>query len=245
MEIGLLRPQQQDAWIVLGDVGLWAVADGMGGWDVGAQASAAIADALATVPAAADIVALTEAVEDRLGQANAAIWDRTVRGARAGATVAVLLARGDGARVIWSGDSRVYRLRGGVLSRMTRDHSEVNDLLDRGTITRAEAERYPEDRVLTRAIGTAPRAELEVRGVDIAAGDVWLVCTDGLTTHLTDRDIEAILAEARAPQAACDALVDLALARGGRDNVTAIAVEAQDAAPLSFARSIAERLRQG
>ena len=122
---------------------------------------------------------------------------------------------------LWCGDSRAYLLRDGALRQLTRDHSETQDLVDRGVLDPEEAKLWPRRNVLTRALGASDAAELDIVSDRLAAGDALLLCSDGLTGHLDDAEIAAALAEDD-PQAVCDRLIALTLQRGARDNVTVV-----------------------
>ena len=124
---------------------------------------------------------------------------------------------------VWCGDSRVYRLRDGVLAQVSRDHSEVQDLVDRGVIEPDEAKTWPRRNVVTRALGVADVAELEIVDGPAQPDDRFLLCSDGLTAHVADEEIAAALA-ADEPSKACDDLIALTLERGATDNVSVIAV---------------------
>lgn len=226
-DVGRLREVNEDAALAMPEAGLWVVADGMGGHSAGDVSSRIVVGALASTGLSAGVDDLEARVRDRLAQANSAIREHAAvhRLGTIGATVVALLVRGDGARAIWSGDSRLYRLRDGRLDLLTRDHTEVNDLLDKGAISAEEAARYPRRNVITHAVGVAAQPALEVRRLEALPGDMWLLCSDGLTEHLTDPEIRDYLAS-RPPQAACDAMVAEVLDRGARDNVTVIAVAA-------------------
>ncbi len=121
------------------------------------------------------------------------------------------------------GDSRIYRIRDGLIEQITRDHTEGRDLFERGILTAAEMESWPRRHVLTRALGVDERPELESEQGVVLAGDVFVICSDGLTAHVTDSDI-LLAAGTSAPQWACDSLLDLTLERGATDNVTTIVI---------------------
>lgn len=224
-DVGRVRQVNEDAALALPECGLWVVADGMGGHSAGDVAAGMVVDALASTGMAVGADDLVARVSDRLTQANDAIRAHAAAGGLGtiGATVVALLVAEDGARAVWSGDSRLYRLREGRLTLMTRDHTEVNALIDSGALTPEEAAGYPRRNVITRAIGVSEVPELEVREVAVEPGDMWLLCSDGLTEHVEDGDIQHLMAGAT-PQAACGALVALTLERGARDNVTVVAV---------------------
>ena len=128
------------------------------------------------------------------------------------------------------GDSRAYRLRGGRLERLTRDHSLVEEMRRKGQLTEAQAEDHPQRSIITRALGPEPEVEVDVQTVPAQAGDVFLICSDGLTTMLDDEHIARLLARATSMQAAVRALVDEANRAGGRDNITVVAFRLDDAA---------------
>ena len=128
------------------------------------------------------------------------------------------------------GDSRAYRLRGGKLERLTRDHSLVEEMRRKGQLTDAQAEDHPQRSIITRALGPEPEVEVDVQTVPAQAGDVFLICSDGLTTMLDDEQIARLLARATSMDSAVRALVDEANRAGGRDNITVVAFRLDDAA---------------
>ena len=140
-----------------------------------------------------------------------------------GSTVVGLLIRGAHAVCFWAGDSRVYRVREGLLEQLTQDHALVADLVDRGVLTAAQAENHPQSNLVTRAVGAADALKLDVEIFTISPGDQFILCSDGLDKELTDREIRDTVTNHR-PNEIADGLVELALARGSRDNVTVVAV---------------------
>ena len=221
-DVGRVRDLNEDRFLADAATGVFAVADGMGGHDGGELASAAIVERLATVGIATTAADLRARVEARLIAANAAI--RAIgeaAGATVGSTIVVLLLFGDRFACLWAGDSRLYRLSRGILSQVSRDHSKVQELLDAGLISADQAATWPERNVITRAVGVSPQLELQ-RVSDVArSGDVFLLCSDGLTGHLGDGEIAVLLAGSDARTAA-EALIAAALERGGSDNVTVV-----------------------
>ncbi len=229
--VGRVRDLNEDRFLAEAATGVFAVADGMGGHHGGERASAAIVERLATVGIATTAADLRARVEARLNAANEAI--RAIgeaAGATIGSTVVVLLVFGDRFACLWAGDSRLYRLSRGILTQISRDHSRVQDLLDAGMITPGEAATWPERNVITRAVGVSPALDLQ-RVSDVArTGDVFLLCSDGLTGHLSDGEIAAILGCSNARTAA-EALIAAALERGGNDNVTVVVLRCLPASP--------------
>ena len=224
--VGSVRRHNEDACLERPDIGLWVVADGMGGHQAGDLASRTIVDSLAAFPAPSDAGSFIAEVRARLKESNQLLLDEAQRrggNAVIGSTVVALLAHGAFFAVLWAGDSRLYRLRGGVLQQLTRDHSQVQEMVDAGLLAPEAAERHPYANVITRAVGTSPNLELDKLTDRIAAGDIYLLCTDGLSKMVSDEEIAAILRNTP-PDDVAEALIDAALAHGGKDNVTAITV---------------------
>lgn len=232
-DTGCRRTVNEDSFLVSSDAGLWVVADGMGGHAAGDFASQGITEALGTIIPRKSPAALMALVRSRLAEAH----DRIQRHARQldtgqiGATVAALLVHGNQYACLWAGDSRVYLLRAGQFAQCTRDHTEVQMLLDTGAISPDEAALWPRRNVITRAIGVGDGPELDVVSGELADNDIFVLCSDGLTGHLSDDEIAEFVGTL-APQAACDAMVALTLERGARDNVTVIVVRSTTAATL-------------
>jgi serine/threonine protein phosphatase PrpC len=223
-DTGLKRTGNEDSMLVRSEVKLWIVADGMGGHHAGEWASAKIARTLAGVQLNNDFDDNFSRIDAAVHEANDAIVAESKRaGAMMGSTVAILHCCGSKFAILWAGDSRVYLRRNGELYRMTSDHSEVQEMVDAGLITDDDAARHPRRSVLTRAVGTSARLQLDAIIDDLEEGDTFLLCSDGLTGHLSDADIDEMM-DARQPGEMAERLVRCALDRGGKDNVTVIAV---------------------
>jgi protein phosphatase len=220
---GHVRDHNEDDLVLRPEVGLWAVADGMGGHEAGAFASQTVARTLATLEAPSSAAGLFKSCEDKLAQANDAIraFAQSNGGAIVGTTVAVLLVFQTRFSCVWCGDSRVYLIRRGVLRQLSRDHSELQEFIDRGALTPAEAKVWPGRNVLTRAIGVFETPETEREDGELESGDLFVLCSDGLICHVADDEILKIAAR-RPPESACHDLIELALSRGGKDNVTVV-----------------------
>lgn len=136
----------------------------------------------------------------------------------------MIYAHNDHIFCIWAGDSRIYRLRNGELTQMTRDHSFVQEIVDKGMITRQQAQTHPNANIITRAVGVAETLKLDVEHSRVEAGDKYMLCTDGLFKDLTDMDMARILE--KNPISAAQTLIDKALGAGANDNVTVVVVEA-------------------
>jgi protein phosphatase len=205
---------------------LFAVADGMGGHGAGDLASRLAID---TLTVAGRLRPLSvEGMLDALDGANRAIVTyEGVRGMGTTVTGVALLETPDGDRlmVFNVGDSRVYRLTGGLLEQVTVDHSEVQELVEAGVITRDQARIHPRRNIVTRALGTSPPSRADYWLLAVTPGDRYLICSDGLYSELPDEHITSLLANGGSPQATADALVSAAEVAGGHDNITVIIVD--------------------
>lgn len=204
---------------------LFVIADGMGGHKAGEVASAiAVETVLASEVGADPVVNLQKAVLN----ANAAILEEMAKNvdySGMGTTVAILLLNNDKAFVSHVGDSRIYQLIGENLFQLTDDHSFVAELIKNGTITEEEAKIHPQRNVLTRALGTQGHLEFEVNSFPIHPGDKFLLCSDGLTSIVAEKNIKEILMSKKEPQIIADQLVEQANNNGGTDNITVIVIE--------------------
>jgi len=222
--VGLKRKINEDSILVETERGLWVVADGMGGHEAGEVASAMVVDALRALPRTGDLDQLAASADEALSATNRELIrlaQSNGLGKSIGTTV-VGLAISDGQfRCFWSGDSRGYRLRDGMISRVTRDHSLVQQLVDSGILKEEEAELHENSSVITRAVGVAEQFSVDVVGGETQAGDLFLLASDGLTRVVNDREI-AIELERSPPEQAADNLLQMVLERGAPDNVSII-----------------------
>jgi protein phosphatase len=222
---GKVRDHNEDAFVTRPEAGVWAVADGMGGHEAGEVASAKLVEALRSIDqptSAADLLARCEASVLRANHELHML--AAERGGTIGTTLAALLTYGGYYAGVWSGDSRIYRVRKKEIGQISRDHTEAQALVDQGFLSPEEARHWPRSNVITRAIGIAAHPELDIEHGEIEADDIFVLCSDGLTGHVADAEIRELVVRYR-PQAACDALVDLTLARGATDNVTIVVVQ--------------------
>ncbi len=235
-DTGRVRSGNEDAFLVRDEVGLFAIADGMGGHAAGEVASGLAIETLARIATepvrdAADDAALRAVLEEGVRRANAAIVARAERDracAGMGTTLTALALTARGVAVFTHvGDSRAYLLHGDSLGRLTRDHSWVQEQIDAGALAPEVARQHPFANVLTQALGTRGALRIDGGAQALEAGDRVLLCSDGLTTMLDDDDIRAALA-ADSAAAASARLVDLANERGGYDNVTVVVIDALD-----------------
>jgi len=221
--VGVVRKNNEDSYLHRPDLGLWAVADGMGGHSAGDVASQTVVECLGQVAANGSLSSMVESAEDKLLEANRRLLALAVNQHQRtiGSTAVALLARGGHVACLWAGDSRAYRIRGKRIERMTQDHAMVEDLVSSGLMSRDEAMSHPQANRITRAIGAMPGLFVDVELFALEPGDIFLLCSDGLYKELNDADIVKAL---NGNEQAVDALINLALERRARDNVTVVAV---------------------
>lgn len=225
--IGRVRLHNEDAFLSRPDIGLWAVADGMGGHMAGDVASSMIIDCLGEVHAPTslshfvyEVETKLQAVNQRLLQMAAAHSPQSI----IGSTIAILLIYDDMAALLWAGDSRIYRYRDDLLEQLTTDHSQVETYIGQGLISRDEASIHPDSNMITRAIGAEEHLNLDIEMCRLQTGDRFLLCTDGLTRYLRDSIIVRYLSGSNATES-CSSLVDETLAYPAADNITALVVD--------------------
>lgn len=224
--VGLKRKVNEDTILSLPEQDIWMVADGMGGHQAGDFASRAIADTVAMIPEGLDPTARMHALRDAIHNAHGLIRaEAEARGAGViGATVVALMMANGHFVGLWAGDSRIYRLRNGQIEMLTTDHSSVAEYVLSGRMTWDEAEQHPQSNAITRAVGVGDELELDkIRG-EALAGDRFLVCSDGLTKYATFAMLQDILSTTPI-ETVVERLVQVALAGGGADNISAIVVD--------------------
>ena len=225
--VGTVRRRNEDAVLERAEIGLWAVADGAGGHERGDYASSRIIMALHHLDPGLSGLSLVEEVKGSLAEVNREVRAKAATigpNALIGSTVAVLLIGGDQSCCLWAGDSRLYRMRAGRLCQLSRDQSHVQDLVDRGEILPEAAAAHPMANIVTNLIGAFDQLLLEERRDRLQPGDILLLCSDGLSSALSDAEIADILTGC--PIAAtADRLIERALDQGARDNVSAVVVE--------------------
>lgn len=227
-DVGLVRSRNEDAMLALPERGLWAVADGMGGHAYGDVASATVVDALRAMPPAASLRQSVGAAGECLRAVNRQLRQEALRRkvSMMGSTVAVLLASGAEVAYLWAGDSRIYLYRHARLRQLSRDHSQVAAALRAGAATRTDGRPIPPNQI-TRAVGAADALDLEQGTLVARDGDMFLLCSDGLSNPVAPAAIAAALASGECA-AAADELIAQALANGGRDNIAVVVVRADD-----------------
>ena len=241
--VGRQRQHNEDSLLVSKDASLFLVADGMGGHAAGEIASRIAVDSITefivhtkeddgTWPHAYDeqYRRTTNRLMAALRMANSRVLEAMRKDARLrgmGTTVVACMADGETMSVAHVGDSRAYLVRGGKLTRLTNDHSWVFEQVQAGMLTEAEAEKHPLRNVITRALGGALSVNPDASEVESQLGDVYLLCSDGLTGMVPEDEILRVVSEnAGDLVVACQQLIDVANQRGGIDNITAVLVKA-------------------
>lgn len=225
---GKTRKFNEDALLDKPEAGIWVVADGMGGHERGDFASAQVIENLDKLSPANDIKEYIRLVTDTLVSTNSELVDEAKRRNcnMIGCTVVSLIATDEGQfACLWAGDSRLYRLRDGLLQQLSKDHSEVQSLVDRGTISRENAESHPSANVINRAVGAVSRLQLDVIIGQVHKGDRYLLCSDGLYREVNDLEMQQCLLQHNQPELAVSNLLNLALDRLARDNITVLAID--------------------
>lgn len=228
---GRKRRHNEDTYVV--EPPLFAVADGMGGANAGEVASGLAAGALKEGPA--DGSSGEDRVTALIQEANRRVFRRANEDREAagmGTTMTVALVEDD--RVVFGhvGDSRAYRIQSGSIEQLTDDHSLVAELVRSGRLTPEEAEAHPQRSVITRAVGTEPDVDVDTFAIEPSEGDLFLICSDGLTDMVDDRAIIEAVEEHRDDlDEAAKALVGAANRVGGEDNITVVFFEVGDGAP--------------
>ncbi len=219
---GPVRAINEDACLDAGDVKLWAVADGMGGHEAGQAASTMIVEALTALTTAKPAAPRADAVDGALQAVNQSLREISKRqfdGRIIGSTVVALVGEDCTATCLWAGDSRLYRLRGGILRQITHDHSHVQELVRQGVMAPEQARHHRLGNIITRAVGADAELTLDRVDLQVDAGDLYLLCSDGLNKVVEDSEIARILGDGSCEEIA-DALIHLCLVRNVGDNVT-------------------------
>jgi type VI secretion system protein ImpM len=218
---GNVRGHNEDAILDRPDVGLWVVADGMGGHNNGGVASSMIVESLSSLEPASSPSGWLNDIEDRLLEVNARLYQGSVdnQAGMSGSTLVALLAFERHCLSIWAGDSRAYRSREGALEQITRDHSEEQEMLDGGSPSEAVSSN-----VITRAVGGSKELFLDIELRELRNHDRYLLCSDGLYRELSGADMAHHLT-GNDPEGACKALMKQALSGKCSDNVSVIVVQ--------------------
>ena len=226
-DIGTVRKVNEDDYLEASTVGMWCVADGMGGHDRGDVASKMIVDNLNCLNSPEHFPLSTSQINERLQSVNSRLIDMAAQmpsPSVVGSTVVVLLFDQQQAHCIWAGDSRIYRLRQNRLIRLTQDHSQVEEMVQAGLLSEEEAESHPSANVITRAVGANEQLDLDVTSYPLIPGDVFLLCSDGLNKVMNDHELADRL-RFHPVSVLPQTLITTALERQARDNVTVVAVK--------------------
>jgi type VI secretion system protein ImpM len=224
--VGKIRKINEDAFLARPSAGMWAVADGMGGHWAGEVASKAVVDALQALPAVTDLKESLSMVSACLRTVNTTLFSISQGkggGRTMGSTVVTMLACADQGAAIWVGDSRLYRLRGEILTQLTTDHSLVAELAKQEIATGIEENGNVNTNVITRAVGGQADLVVDAVTFQMESDDIYLLCSDGLMREVFDEEISSIL-RWHENVGSARALIELTLERGARDNVTVIVV---------------------
>lgn len=231
---GVVRENNEDACFVIPSHDVYIVADGVGGNKSGEVASRTAVSEIAGFVNSHDL-SECESPEDifeffyeAIEKANDSIYQMgAVNEENRGMATTVVLAyiRGEAAYISNIGDSRAYLFRDGMLKRITSDHTYVNELIDKGVITEAEAENHKQKNVITKALGTPQLAEPDFYKVSVQKGDVLMLCSDGLYGEISQESIERILGSGISMNDACADMVEEAIRCGGRDNITVVCIK--------------------
>lgn len=226
---GHVRDVNEDACLDQSAAGLWAVADGMGGHTLGEFASGLAMQGLKGLPDAEDLEQRVSAAIGRLREVNRRLraeaqWREVPI---IGTTIAALVAAGSHCSCLWAGDSRIYLFRAGNLIQLTRDHNHLEAACSRPIARSDDTLARPRKNWITRAIGAEDTLDIDRATVELRDGDIFLLCTDGLSNEVSDLSIEQALLPGNC-SVACDALLDMALGSEARDNITAVVVRAED-----------------
>lgn len=224
--VGLKRKINEDSVLAATERGLWVVADGMGGHEAGEIASTMVTDALRRLPDVRDLDELAGAAVEALRQVNGeliALARPLGRDQTIGTTVVGLAISDSAYRCFWMGDSRAYLLRDGEISRISHDHSLVQNLIDAGMLKPEEAESHANANLITRAVGVSETVEVDIAGGEAMAGDLFVLASDGLTRVVADDELAMEIQRGSLDEVA-DRLIDMVLERGAPDNVSLIIV---------------------
>jgi len=228
-DVGCVRQINEDALLDFPERGLWAVADGMGGHAVGDLASRMVIESLSAISSNGGLASVIADARERLIDVNGKLRVEAARRlvSRIGSTVVVLAARNGACAYLWAGDSRIYLFRNGKLVQLTRDHSHVEELKARGQLTAEEALHHPAQHLITRAVGALDVLDLDESTVALNDGDTFLLCSDGLSNEISEAEMASELTAGNCELAA-QRLLEKALERGGRDNISLVVAHAED-----------------
>ncbi len=226
-DVGTVRKVNEDAIMLRDDAGLWAIADGMGGHEAGDVASNMVVKTL-------ELLEIDELLDDAVDTIKKCILDVNQRimeyaeimleGRTFGTTIVSFMIKGQVGVCLWAGDSRLYRFRNNQLEQLSRDHSRVAELLERGVLDPEAAAMHPESNVITRAVGVSRELNLDVNIFQVQAGDAFLLCSDGLYNSVREDSMVQYL-DCDSPQESVQHLMAMAIDNKANDNVSIIVVK--------------------
>lgn len=226
-DVGAVRTVNEDAVLSRPEMGLWAVADGMGGHKVGDIASSKIVAALDAIKDCQRLSDYLDVIEDCLLDVNQLMLEYAqimFDGSTMGSTVVAAVIKGRIGACLWVGDSRLYRFRNNRLVQITRDHSQMEEMITMGLLSREDSENHPHRNVITRAVGVEPQLYVDTTLFTTQVGDTFLLCSDGLYNTLTEEELVQALS-LRDVQQSTQQLMSKALEKGARDNVSVIVIK--------------------
>lgn len=239
---GLVREHNEDAVGHAREIGLYVLADGMGGAQAGEVASQTlVTEVLDFVESAVKAAGekkpgdeqMLSILTESLQKSNIAIYDLSQKDrskSGMGTTAAALWIRNHKAYVAHVGDSRIYLLRDKKLQQLTEDHTRVNEMLKLGLITKEQAQFHPARHVITRAVGAQPAVQIDTLVKDVKAGDIFLLCSDGLSNKIDHEELEIRLCQSSSEEEKARKLISVARDNGGEDNISAIVVRCGESA---------------
>lgn len=228
-DMGKVRKVNEDDYMANDKQAHWAVSDGMGGHEKGDVASQSISAKLKALEQQDELADFVDQIEDGLIDVNINLRKQAIadgdEDAIIGSTVAGLLLHQQQALYYWAGDSRIYRLRQGVLAQLSIDHTYTQELLQQGKLSAEQIANHPEKNIITRAIGADEQLFLDFEMITVWDGDLFLICSDGIEKEMTDSEVQTLLNEYRHDlKQAGQQMIDTILARNARDNATFILV---------------------
>jgi serine/threonine protein phosphatase PrpC len=227
--VGKVREINEDSILALPQAHLWAVADGMGGYEAGNVASNMVVTCLEDLQTFETLNEVVNEVEDRLLDVNHRILeyaDIMLEGRTLGSTIVSLIIQGRVGVCIWAGDSRLYRFRNRQLIQLSQDHSQVQEQIQQGYLTPDEAENHPDSNIITRAVGAQHELYLDINVFSTQLGDIFLLCSDGLYNMVSLQAITETLLQYPLEEAV-ESLIEQALENGADDNVSVILVKGE------------------
>jgi len=231
-DTGKRRAHNEDAILARPKACMWVVADGMGGHAAGDVASRMLTETLGELDTGGSFPEFVDRVDDALIRINKDIRshaDENFGGKTMGCTVVAMLTSDRVGVCMWAGDSRLYQLRDGIFTQISRDHDPLEELVERGVLTPEEADDHPDSSVITRAVGGQPDLCLDCILFDIEPGDVYLLCSDGLYREVERDEMRDILLGEDPIHERVQTLLGVALERGARDNVSIIVAACEEA----------------